>query len=98
MPFTDIITAIIFKEGQYPNGPIWFLLCLFQVNIIFCVLETVTRSIKQIIVLSVLIGFLGLFLSVNSINLYCNTDSAFTGVPFFLFWVLFEKTYCFYIE
>lgn len=81
----EMITAIYFKEGLYPNGPVWFLICLFQVNILFCIIYSANRSFTGICVLSCLVGCMGMLMSYYGVNLYCNTDSALTAMPFFCF-------------
>ena len=92
--FMELLLSIIYKEGDYPNGPIWFLLCLFQINILFFIIhKTTSHSTNLLIILSCLIGTGGLLLSYFGINLYCNTDSAITGIPFFCFgYILRRKT------
>lgn len=92
LSFFQIATAFYFKEGLYPNGPIWFLLCLFQVNILFCIIWRINDSKVSLLLFSVLIGAVGLLLSYFSINLYCNLDSALTGIPFFFFGYLVKRT------
>ena len=90
----ELLLSIIYKEGDYPNGPIWFLLCLFQINILFFIIhKTTSHSTNLLIILSCLIGTGGLLLSYFGVNLYCNTDSAITGIPFFCFgYILRRKT------
>jgi fucose 4-O-acetylase-like acetyltransferase len=81
----ELLLSIIVKEGNYPNGPIWFLLCLFQINIIFYIIHVISGSMKSLMILCCLFGIIGLLLSHYGFNLYCNTDSALTGMPFFGF-------------
>lgn len=92
--FMELLLSIIYKEGAYPNGPVWFLLCLFQINILFYIVNKVSsHSIILLTILSCLIGTGGLLMSYFGMNLYCNTDSAITGIPFFCFgYILRRKT------
>ena len=92
LSFSKVATAFYYNEGLYPNGPIWFLICLFQVNIIFYIIWSISDSKVILPILSVLIGALGLYLSCLGLNLYCNSDSALTGVPFFLVGYLIKRT------
>ena len=94
--FWDLLGYFIYKE-EFDNIPIWFLLCLFEVNIIFYILYLLSNIAKTpipiLFVLSFLSGFLGLWLSKKSINLYGFIDSALTAMPFFFFgWFIGQKT------
>lgn len=81
--------VIGFAYGKFPNGAIWFLLCLFWVNIIFYVISIIARKFKNtlaaIIILSVLTSLIGVSLGAFSIRIPLFIDSAFTSLPFFLF-------------
>ena len=92
LPFSKVLTAFYYNEGLYPNGPIWFLICLFQVNIIFCIIWRMSNSKVLLSIMSIMVGILGLLLSYSAINLYCNSDSALTGLPFFLVGYLIKRT------
>ena len=81
---------------DFPNTAIWFLLCLFYVNLLFYLIHYVSSLIKGnqsvlIISLSMVCGLIGFFLWQQKVNLPAYIDSAFTSVPFFLFWVFGEK-------
>lgn len=76
---------------QYPNGPTWFLLCLFWVNIVFyCVVLAAERlSVSErgrglwVLALSALCGASGYALWAFGVNLPAFFDSALTAAPFF---------------
>lgn len=75
----------VFTQRQYFNGPIWFLLALFWINIMFCVIhEYLSKEwLRAIVVL--IVGGVGLFLGWNDIYMPCVVDSAMTALPFFYF-------------
>lgn len=94
---------IVEKSNLMPNA-IWFLLCLFILNLMFYGLFAISKFIsiylksKQnisfislLIILSTIIGVIGYFLGVKRINLYLYIDSALTVVPFFCFGFLIRK-------
>ena len=78
-----------FVYGKYPNSVIWFLLCLFWVNIMFYVISIIARKFKKtlaaIIILSMLTGLIGVSLGAFHIRIPFFIDSAFTSLPFFIF-------------
>lgn len=82
----------IFNNRQYFNGPIWFLLCLFFVNIYFCVISLNIKNeyIRGLIVL--IIGFIGIELGENEVFLPFFMDVAMTALPYFYFGYLLKKT------
>lgn len=68
------------------DGAIWFLLCLFIVNIYFYMIFLLTnKNIVGIIIFSVICGFLGYAMSFYGFHLPMWMDSAFTAMPFFLY-------------
>lgn len=68
------------------DGAIWFLLCLFVVNIYFYLIFLVTKShVFAISVLSVILGLSGYTMSQYGFHLPMWMDSALTAMPFFLF-------------
>ena len=68
------------------NGAIWFLLCLFAVNIYFYLIFLLTnRNVVGITILSVVCGMFGYFMSHFGLSLPMWMDSALTAMPFFLF-------------
>ena len=79
----------IFSERRVCNAVIWFLFCLFQVNILFYLLKKLSdRFLKPtlwLLLFSGMIGLLGMVLSLFSINLPYFIDSSFSALPFFAF-------------
>lgn len=68
------------------DGAIWFLLCLFSVNIYFYLIFLLTkRNVVGIISLSLACGLLGYIFSKCGYSLPMWMDSALTAMPFFLF-------------
>jgi len=95
LPFSQFFSALY--EEMYPAGPIWFLLCLFEINILFYLIYLVSQKHQQgnviLILLTSLIGCFGIYLGLHSINIPYNLDSALSALPFFaLGYVVFRKT------
>lgn len=68
------------------DGAIWFLLCLFAVNIYFYMIFLLTkRNVVGITILSVICGMSGYVMNYYGFHLPMWTDSALTAMPFFLF-------------
>lgn len=93
------------KSNNMPNA-IWFLLCLFILNLIFyavfAVCKRLTSFVKEerysiyyfissLITLSLIFGYIGYYFGINNINLTLYVDSALTVVPFFCFGYLLRK-------
>ncbi len=81
------------------NEPIWFLLCLFEVNLLFYLVQSLASAVSQrhqtliVIVVSILLGFCGLSMAVYRVQLPLYLDSALSAVPLFAFgWWLFRHT------
>lgn len=86
------------REVVY-NLPIWFLLCLFEINILFYLIQWVVKSILEkgqtavVIVVSFALGLLGMYLGLREIRLPLYLDTAMSALPFFAFgWWLNRKT------
>lgn len=79
----------MFSERVIVNPSIWFLFCLFEVNVFFyCLLLFSKVFPKSHIVLgglSLVFGILGLFLAYKRIGLPYFLDSSFAMLPFFYF-------------
>ena len=81
------------------NMPIWFLLCLFEINIIFYLVQWLGGVISSryrtavVIVLSLLVGMIGVLLGLNGISIPLFVDTACSALPLFVFgWWLNRKT------
>lgn len=79
------ITDFYYNCCQNTNGPLWFLLCLFEVNLLFCFLNILFHNKIFIYVLSTTIGIIGLLFSYNCFRLPMTLDTSFTCLPFFAF-------------
>ena len=87
--------AFLTKE-QFSNGPIWFLWCLFVLNIIFYNIFLLSKFFRKyfvlaIVILSCALGCIGMILSVNHINLPAFIDTALTSTPFFCVGYILRK-------
>lgn len=93
---SEIVTAI-FKES-YPNLPLWFLLCLFEVSLIFYAIYVFAQRFEGksdlfICIVSMILGIIGITLGVLRINLPATLDSALSVMPFFAGgYLVFSKT------
>ena len=91
-----IFTA--FLTETYPNQPIWFLLCLFEDSIIFYSLYLLAQKFESksnliICVGALLIGVIGLSMSLLHIKLPATLDTALSAMPFFAGgYFVFRKT------
>ena len=87
--------AFLNKE-QFSNGPIWFLWCLFVLNIMFYVIFLFSKLFGKyflciLVLTSCIMGCLGMVLSVNHINLPAFIDTALTSTPFFCVGYILRK-------
>lgn len=94
--FQSVKSILIgFFYGKFPNSAIWFLLCLFWVNVMFYVISIIARKFKNtlaiIIILSVLTGLIGVTFGTFHIRIPFFIDSAFTSLPFFIFGYLMYR-------
>lgn len=85
---------------QFPNGPIWFLLCLFWVNMIFYAIQWVAKArfrdderggAVAIIILSLGCGLTGYGCSSAGVDLWAFTDTALTCTPFYCVGFILRK-------
>lgn len=87
--FLDVLLGK-FCKISLSSGVIWFLLCLFEVNIFFYVISLVSERFgkhktKMLIIMTMLCGCIGIALNFLSVKLPLYIDSAFTALPFFVF-------------
>lgn len=89
LPLTDAVTQFYWLE-KFPNTAIWFLLCLFEVNILFYLIYLIAKHIKKercraatIMGVSLTVGAIGMALSLTKTDLPMFFDTALTSVPFF---------------
>lgn len=86
-------------NGPIYNFSIWFLLCLFEINIVFYLIHRaaslVTKRFKTplILVTSILIGCVGLYLAALDIKIPLYVGTTMTALPYFAFgWWLRSHT------
>ena len=90
--------AFITKE-QFANNPIWFLWCLFTINIFFYLCVVIVKKIFfsnvwQAVVLTIVcftIGMANSLFIASHINLLGFADSAMAALPFFSVGYIFNK-------
>ncbi len=84
--FSELLT-----NPFYANFPLWFLLCLFWVNLFYYLIHSTIKNdlLKYIIVLC--FGLIGVFLSQKEIDLPLYFSSAFSATPFFFVGILLRK-------
>lgn len=87
-------------NGPIYNFSIWFLLCLFEINIVFYLIHWavgfVTKRFQTLLVLvaSVMLGCLGLFLAAREIWTPLYVGTTLTALPYFVFgWWLSRYTH-----
>ncbi len=74
------------------DGTIWFLLCLFFINIFFYVIFLLSkRDLIVIVILSCICGITGYLLNVYNQFLLVWMDSALTAMPFFMLGYILRK-------
>ncbi len=92
MIFNMLIGVILSDPTiKAPNGPIWFLLALFIVIILFSLFKTHLKDDKKILGIIIGINVLLYTLHILKINLYFSFDSALLGISFFYAGYLFKK-------
>lgn len=83
----------MFNNRQFFNGPIWFLLCLFWCNVIFCTISLYIPNDSIRIILVCLLGTIGWYMgNVQHLFMPLFIDVAFTALPFFAFGYYLKKT------
>lgn len=85
--FFDLLTGVYYEN--FSNSAIWFLLSLFFVNLLFYLIFSVSTLTKKhstlvIVLLSMIVGFIGLLLGYLKINLPLYIDTSLTALPFFM--------------
>lgn len=96
--FTIITSLIEFVTREnFPNSPIWFLLCLFEINVFFYGIyklsEIYFRNIKisALIIITFFVGYIGMILGHFRINIPAFVDTSLSCLPFFSFGYLINK-------
>ena len=72
---------------KFPNEAIWFLLCLFIMNILYYVCVSISSRFEKqtavLLTITFMIGFLGYWIGYKEISIPFYLDSAMTALPFF---------------
>ena len=84
MPILNLLWEDGFRPNLGINKAIWFLFCLFLVNIFFYLICMASKSIIVRIILSFTLGVTGWYLGVSHVSLYIWLDTALTATPFFV--------------
>ncbi len=92
--------AMALQDRYIPfNNAIWFLLCLFEVNLMFYLIHLLGKAISSryqtaiVLTVTVALGFVGLGLGAYRILLPFYLDTAMSALPFFAFgYWLFRHT------
>lgn len=96
LPFGETFSALWYEH--FPNEPIWFLLCLFEESILFYGIYKLSQKVGKygdwvLLCSTIVLGFIGLTLSLQGINLPLFLDSALSSIPFFAFgYFVYRKT------
>lgn len=79
----NIRTALpeLFINEDCANGPVWFLLALFEINILYFLIRLLPNTIG--LVLTIVLSAIGYYLGRVSLNIPCFIDSCFTFMIFF---------------
>lgn len=81
---------------KFPNLALWFLLCLFNCNLIFFAIYSISNKAKNntiaiLLFFSIVVGVIGVLLGINRINIPIFYDSAMTCIPYFCFGFFLRK-------
>ena len=84
-------------DEYYPSGQIWFLLCLFEINIFFYIIYLFSGIFEKrtlvLVMISLLFGLCGIILGLKGIDIPANLDTALSALPFFAVgYVIFRHT------
>ena len=84
MGMVKLSREIFYNETVHYNYAIWFLLCLFEINIMFYLLKKI-RSTIILVIMVCLFCISGILLNYFNVNLPCYIDHAITNLPFFAY-------------
>lgn len=84
--------TIILHNRIWFNNAIWFLLCLFEINIIYYAVQRLSTSTTFRFCYVLVIGILGATLSKYKIMLPIYLDTALTAMPFFFVGTLLKHS------
>ncbi len=94
--FYHIIMTLGFVDGEQLAGTIWFLRALFEVSILYVMIDFASRKCRRyracfICVLSVFIMSIGYFLNINNIHIITGIELTCHYFIFFAIGVLLQK-------
>lgn len=86
----------VFTHDTFSNSPIWFLLCLFWINVLFYQISNLVDSFFKgsvwvILGISFVLGVVGYLLGIYNINIPLYIDTSLTALPFFVCGYLLRK-------
>ena len=83
MPMGEMCSALL--DEYYPSGQIWFLLCLFEINIFFYIIYLFSGIFEKrtlvLVMISLLFGLCGIILGLKDIDIPANLDTALSALP-----------------
>lgn len=88
--FSNLRPENLFNEHISVNGPLWFLVCLFVVSLIYYTIALIKNELLQTLVIY-LLSITGFLLNLYKIDLPFYIDSAFSSVLYFHVGVLTRK-------
>lgn len=81
--------------GEFPNVPIWFLWCLFLMNVVFYLLHSLLRgSLSWLAIGCLVLGIVGDYLLDAFAADFGNVFKALQSMPFFYFGYFFSRRRC----
>ncbi len=79
-------------KPNWPNNPVWFLLCLFWDNMVFYIIMKYCRAEWGRALAVILLGVAGYSLAYNEVRLPLFTDAAMSSMPFFYMGYLLKNS------
>lgn len=89
--YTDLLDPFINPRGGY-NGPVWFLLSLFWVNVLFGMISLISSNLIVQAVGVVILSCIGSMLGKEQVFLPLHITQALIALPFFFAGYLLKKT------
>lgn len=86
----------VFTQRQWFNGPIWYLLCLFWLNLWLYVISKVSDKILVQIICVLIVGYIGSYLGKRYFFLPMMIDASFSALPFFYLGYILKSSWIFY--
>lgn len=86
----------IFTQRLTYNGPLWFLLCLFEVELFFYLLYRVLKMVWIRVAICMCIFAVGVFLGNHGVCLPLRIDAVFVAIPFFYIGIALSRSDAFF--